>query len=196
MTSTSRRLALLVCLCTSALSHAQRAELPAPAGFSVGETWEWRQVDGRTQLEEGKLTRTVVNVDGVLQFSNGTANSQMAAALVDGGYKDSSKPWRAWPLEIGKKWVFDADWVRPDGVTGNTRQDVEVVAYEEVVVPAGKFMAYKIEHRGFFRNSSGGRGKQMDTYWYAPDAKADVKHVRNDGYNLFARELVSHKAPP
>lgn len=162
----------------------------------MGETWEWRQVDGRTKLEEGKLTRTVVNVDGVLQFSNGTANSQMAVALVDGGYKESSKPWRAWPLELGKKWVFDADWVRPDGVSGNTRQDVEVVAYEEVVVPAGKFMAYRIEHRGFFRNSSGGRGKQSDTYWYAPDAKADVKHVRNDNYNVYTRELVSHKAAP
>ena len=167
--------------------------MPAPASFNVGETWEWRQIDSRTKLEEGKFTRTVVNVDGILQFSNGSVNSQITAILIDGGNKQSSKPWRVWPLELGKKWVFDSDWVRPDGVSGNTKQDVEVVAYEEVDVPMGKFMAYKIEHRDFFRNSSGYHGKQSDTYWYAPDVKSDVKHVRDDGYNRYSRELVAYK---
>lgn len=167
--------------------------MPAPTSFNVGDIWEWRQVDNRTKLEEGKLTRTVVNVDGTLRFSDGTTSSQMSAILVNGGYKETSKPWRVWPLEVGKKWGVDSDWLRADGVSGNTRQDVEVMAYEEVVVPAGKFMAYKIEHRGFYRNSRGGQGRQNDTYWYASDAKADVKHVRDDGYNMYTRELVTYK---
>jgi len=68
-----------------------------------------------------------------------------------------------------------------------------VVAYEEVTVPAGKFMAFKIEHRGWFRNSRGSSGIQKDTYWYAPDAKADVKHIRDDEYNMYTRELISSK---
>lgn len=190
MTSVSRLLASLVCLTAAMVSHAQKAEMPPSASFNAGDTWEWRQIDSRTKLEEGKFTRTVVNVDGVLQFSNGTTNSQMSAILVNGGNMESSKPWRVWPLEVGKKWSVNADWTRPDGVTGNTKQDAEVVAYEEVAVPAGKFMAFKIEQRGWFQNSRPSRGKQNDTYWYAPDAKADVKHVRDDGY---IRELVSHK---
>ena len=193
MTSASRLLALLVCLTAAMLSHAQKAEMPPPASFSAGDTWEWRQIDNRTKLEEGKRTRTVVNVDGVLQFSDGTTNSQMSDILVNGGNMESSKPWRVWPLEVGKKWNFNADWSRPDGVTGNTKQDAEVVAYEEVTVPAGKFMAFKIEQRGWYQTSRPSRGKQNDTYWYAPDAKADVKHIRDDGYNLYIRELVSHK---
>ena len=194
MTSASRLLALLICLSVPVFSHAQRAEMPAPTSFNVGDTWEWRQIDNRTKLDEGKSTRSVVSIDGVLQFSTGTANSQMSAILVAGGYSGpQSKPWRAWPLEVGKKWVFDSDWLRPDGVSGNTKQDVEVVGYEEVVVPAGKFMAYKIIHRGYYRNSSGFSGQQNDTYWYAPDAKADVKQVRDDRYNLYTRELVSYK---
>ena len=72
-------------------------------------------------------------------------------------------------------------------------QDAEVVAQEEVSVPAGKFMAFKIEYRGWYRNSRGSSGKQNDTYWYAPEVKADVKHIRDDGYNMYTRELINYK---
>lgn len=54
-------------------------------------------------------------------------------------------------------------------------------------------MAYKIIHKGFYRNSNGNNGRQNDTFWYSPEAKADVKHLRDDGYNLYTRELVSYK---
>ena len=197
MISIIRLLAVIVCLVAPGISHAQKAEMPAPSAFNVGDTWEWREVDSRTKLEEGKRTRTVVNDRGILKFSYGygqknsqTRLDQISAAFIG---KPSLKPWRVWPLEVGKKWDFDADWVRADGVTGNTKQDAEVVAYEEVTVPAGKFMAYKIEYRGWYRNSGGGNGKQNDTYWYAPDVMADVKHIRDDGYNMYTRELVSYK---
>ena len=85
------------------------------------------------------------------------------------------------------------DWSRPDGVTGNTRQNAEVVAYEEVSTPAGKFMAYKIEHRGYFSTSRGRNGKQNDTYWYAPEVSADIKRVRDDSFNMYTRELTTYK---
>ena len=201
MSSILRLLAVIVCLVAPGISHAQKAEMSAPSAFNVGDTWEWREVDSRTKLEEGKFTRTVVNDRGILKFSYGYGQKnsqrggmrQISAAFIDGGDKHSPKPWRVWPLEVGKKWTTDIDWVRADGVTGNTKQDAEVVAYEEVTVPAGKFMAYKIEYRGWYRNSNGGNGKQDDTYWYAPDAMADVKHIRDDGYNMYTRELVSYK---
>lgn len=164
--------------------------MPAPTTFNVGDTWEWRQIDNRTKMEEGKRNRTAVKVDGILLFSNGTSNSQISQSFIG---EPASKPWRVWPLEVGKKWVFDGDWVRADGVSGNTKQDAEVVAYEEVTVPVGRFMAFKIEYRGWFRTSRGGSGKQNDTFWYAPDAYADVKHIRDDGYNMYTRELVAFK---
>jgi hypothetical protein len=193
MTSVSKSLALFACLAAPMLSLAQQAEMPDPASFKIGDTWEWLQVDNRTKQQEAKQTRSVLEVAGVLQFSNGITSSPLSMALVDGTNKPSSKPWRVWPLQVGKKWSVNADWIRPDGVTGNTKQDAEVAAYEEVVVPAGKFMAFRIEHRGWYQNSQGYRGKQNDSYWYAPDAQADVKHVRDDGYNLYTRELVSYK---
>ena len=169
---------------------AQKAEMPAPDSFKAGDKWEWRQVDNRTKLEEGQGTRTVVEVDGIRLFSDGTKNTPISTAFLG---DPAPKPWRVWPLELGKKWVADFDWSRPDGVTGNTKQDAEVVAYEEVSTPAGKFMAYKIEYRGFFKNSNGRNGKQNDTYWYAPEVSADVKRVRDAGLNMNTRELTAYK---
>ena len=185
-----RLLAVTVVLASPAISQAQKAEMPTPATFGVGDTWVWRQVDNRTKLEEGQRTRTVVIVDGILRFSDGRRNSQISSSFIG---NPSRKPWRVWPLELGKKWTYEEDWTRSDGVTGNTQQDAEVVAYEEVIVPAGKFMAFKINYRGWYRNSQGGSGKQNDTFWYAPDANADVKHIRDDGYNMYTRELTNYK---
>jgi hypothetical protein len=193
MYSSIRLLAITVWLATPAISQAQRAEMPAPTTFNVGDTWEWRQVDNRTKLEEAKVTVIVVNVDGILQFSNGITRWPIDKWYREGYFKPSPTPWRIWPLEIGKKWDLDADWERADGVSGNTRQNVEVVAYEEVTVPAGTFMAFKIVHRGWYRNSRGSSGRQDDTFWYAPDAKTDVRHFRDDGRNMYTRELITYK---
>lgn len=190
MKSVTRLLAVVVCLVAPATALAQKAEMPTPAAFNVGDTWEWRQVDNRTKLEEGKRTRTVVKDDGVLRFSGERGRFQISAAFLG---RPLQKPWRVWPLEVGKKWAYEEDWTRDDGVTGDTKQDAAVVAYEEVTVPAGKFMAFKIEHRGWYRTSRGGSGKQHDTYWYAPDVNADVKHIRDDGWNMYTRELITYK---
>jgi hypothetical protein len=186
-----RDLALAFGLVASAnAAISQKAEMPAPDSFKAGDKWEWRQVDNRTKLEEGRSTRTVVEVDGIRQFSDGTKNFPISTSFLG---EPASKPWRVWPLEIGKKWVYDGDWTRPDGVTGNTKQDAEVVAFEEISTPAGKFMAYKIEYRGFFKNSNGRNGKQNDTYWYSPEVSADIKRVHDDPFNMYTRELTAYK---
>ena len=190
----TKYLAFSVGVAIHTLSPAQQANLPESSVFRVGDTWEWVQIDGRTKLQETKQVRTVVDVDGSLQFSNGTTTLPIKTALIEGTFQTSPSPWRVWPLQVGKKWSFNADWIRADGVKGNTKQEAEIVAFEEVVVPAGKFMAFRIEYKGWYQNySQGGSGKQNDTYWYAPDSQADVKHVRDDRYNMYTRELVTYK---
>lgn len=165
--------------------------MPPTNSFKVGDRWEWRRIDSRSKMQDQIRTRSVVNVEGSLQFFDGTANVKIPDQFTNSTYDSSAKPWRIWPLEVGKKWVFDSTWRRPDGVTGTIKQDVQVLAYEEVVVPAGKFMAYRIEYRGLYRSSQGFSGKQNDTFWFAPDALADVKNVRDDGYNMYTVELTS-----
>jgi hypothetical protein len=189
--SKSIALAALLALPVATFSaHAQEAPMPSPDSFRKGDRWEWRQVDTRTQLEEGKRTRTVEEVDGVLKFSEN--GRHIAVSFPYLGPPGVKKPWRVWPLRVGASWQYDEDWTRPDGVTGNTKADVAVTAYEEVSVPAGKFMAFKIELKGFYRNARGGHGQQKDTFWYAPSAAADVKLMRDDGHNMWTRELTSY----
>lgn len=183
----------LVTVFAAGVATAQTAEMPAPITFKVGDKWEWRNADSRTNLEIGKRTRTVVDEGGRLKFFSGSGSSQISDAFIG---RASWKSWRVWPLEVGKKWAAEWDWTNPNGNAGITKQDVEVVAYEEVTVPAGKFMAFKIEHRGWYTNttSRGGRGKMNETFWYAPDAKADVKYTYDDGDDQTTRELISYKS--
>jgi hypothetical protein len=180
---------------TIATVSAQTADMPGPSSYAVGESWEWRRSDALTQLEEARIVATVVKTDAGVAFSADGKTMPVEVRVVHGNYNPSAKPWRVWPLAVGKRWEFEGTWARPDGVTGSSEQKVEVVAFEEVTVPAGKFMAYKIEHRGYFRNSSGNTGRQDDTYWYAPDVRADVKHERKSGRPVSVTELMSHKKP-
>lgn len=191
MIATIRGLAILSSLLLSGAALAQRAELPAPAAFNVGDRWQWQQVDNRTKAVEGGRTRTVIDEGGVMRFAFSDGASRPLSDVFIGN--PSKQPWRVWPLEVGKKWTFDEDWTRADGATGNTNQDVEVVAYEDVTVPAGTYKAFRIEYKGRYTNyRARSGGAQMDTYWYAPEVLADVKHVRDDGRNMYTRELVTY----
>jgi hypothetical protein len=129
--------------------------------------------------------REVVEDKGNREFllSDGT-RKPLAFPYVN---EPSPKPWRVWPLEVGKQWSLDVD-----APTYHLKQDARVAAREEVVVPAGKFVAFRLEYDGFVRTPSGFNGRITDTYWYAPDARADVKHTRRVGNTNFTRELTRY----
>lgn len=184
------RLPLLASLSMSALAAAQTAELPQPLSFSVGDSWEWVRTDTRTRLQEGRDIRTVVEVEGTRMFTNGRRQWQISESYVG---RPAARPWRVWPLEVGSHWVYEGTWSRSDGATGDTKQDVKVAVVEEVTVPAGKFMAYRIEYRGWYSSSTGNRGRQDETYWYSPEARTDVKRTYDDGHNAYTVELTSIK---
>jgi hypothetical protein len=177
----------------SAVTSAQTAEMPTSKDFVAGETWEFRRIDAITKLEEARTATTAVKTDTGMAFSTDGKTVPVETRMVNTGYTSAPKPWRVWPLAVGQRWAFEGTWARPDGVTGSSEQKAEVTAFEEVTVPAGKFMAFKIEHRGFFRNSSGNSGRQDDTYWYVPEVKADVKHERKSGRPVWVMELMSYK---
>jgi len=185
-------LATLVAAASS--SYGQQVARPAAADFHAGDRWEWRQVDSHSKGETGRFTRTIVARDGELRIADSVCGEMsLASAFTLDCDKVAAKPWRAWPLEVGRKWSTDVDWTRPDGASGNTSQDAVVAALEDVTVPAGTYKAYRIELDGWYRNSRGGHGRQRDVFWYVPELHADVKHTRDDGYNQYTRELVSFR---
>lgn len=164
---------------------------PTLKDYKVGEKWVWkwsRSVNGEVRAQ-GKDIQEVVDYHGKLGFWNGVDTVQISKFL---DQKHSSTPFRDWPLYVGKKWKFESEWENNEGTKGKTSQDVEVVSFEEVAVPAGKFMAYKIEYKGMVTNSRGYKGKMSDTWWYAPTVKTYIKHVNDDGYGVYTNELISY----
>ena len=185
--------AAFLCLAFSLPAIAQMAEMPSAKNFSAGDTWTWVQTDGRTKLEDARITRTAVETDAGLRFRQGGTNAISNYFI---GIPGQKQPWRLWPLQIGKTWTYEEDW-KDGAATGTFLQKVTVVAYEEVTVPAGKFMAFRIEHRG----GNGGVGAsgyafnkaQTDIYWYAPAVMADVRRTSVSQFRNWIRELASYK---
>lgn len=105
--------------------------------------------------------------------------------------KPDEKPFRKWPLKVGAKWEYEESWTSDDGTTGHTKQNVEVVAFEKITVPGGSYSAFKIVHRGAFKNARGSSAMN-DIYWYAPEMKADVKHVNESGGQTYTSVLVKY----
>lgn len=68
-----------------------------------------------------------------------------------------------WPLKVGSRWRYEGRFDnRLLGTSGPFENAYEVVAFEEVVTPAGTFEAFKIVSR-------------TATYWYSPTAKTIVR---------------------
>ena len=98
-----------------------------------------------------------------------------AGCMANGEFLGESKPYTArfeWPLQVGKKWRTQPHWVdhvlHPEW-SGEYWADYEVLGYEEVTVPAGRFMAFKV---GTTQTQS---GDWYETTWYSPQLGAVVK---------------------
>lgn len=120
-----------------------------------------------------------------------------AGCMADDAILAESKPYTArlaWPLQVGNQWRatarFEDHVLRPHW-SGTYWIDYEVLAYEEVTVPAGRYMAFKVgATKTQFNN-------WHETTWYSPEAGAIVKAAwgrkTNNGYGPFegSWELVS-----
>lgn len=196
MKFTSIFFALFTFCCTSVNAMAQEAQRPGIESFAVGETWEWKEklvVDAEPNkaLMESFETRTVVLDAGEKKFVKKFSGGSKTSAIDQADSKDDEKAFRKWPLKVGAKWEYEESWTSDDGTTGYTRQDVEVVAFEKVTVPSGTYSAFKIVHRGIFKNARGSSAMN-DTYWYSPEAKADIKHINESGGQTYTSVLVKY----
>lgn len=177
-------------LCYSCSNEA--TEHPEKEDYKLGEKWVWkwsRAVDGEVRAS-GQDIQEVVQYKGDLGIWNGMDTIPIATFL---DVKPGETPFRDWPLFVGKKWKYESEWENNEGTKGKTSQNVEVVAFEEVQVDAGSFMAYKIAYSGLVTNSRGFKGEMIDTWYYAPELKTYVKHINKDGYGIYTNELISYK---
>ena len=192
--------ALYVIGLMSSAVMAQEAQRPGIESYKVDETWEWKEkrvadIKPDKVLMEGFDIRTVVLDAGKKKFVKKFPGGSKTYEIDQTDSKGNEKPFRKWPLRVGAKWEYEDNWTSGDGTTGYTKQDVEVVAFEKIAVPSGTYSAFKIVHRGMFKNAHGS-GVMNDTFWYAPEVKADVKHVNESGDQTYTSVLVKYTKIP
>jgi hypothetical protein len=175
---------------------AQETQRPGIESFTVGETWEWKEklvadAEPNKVLMESLDTRTVILEAGEKKFVKKFAGGSKTYAIDQTDPSADEKVFRKWPLKVGAKWEYEESWTSDDGTTGYTKQDVEVVAFEKITVPSGTYSAFKIVHRGIFKNARGSSAMN-DAYWYSPELKADVKHINESGGQTYTSVLVKY----
>jgi len=176
---------------------------PTLKDYKIGEKWTFKHKIITTESlipREGETSEVVIEFKDGLAFlnrNNGISDTIQISSGLD--KKKERTPFLDWPLKVGKKWKYDVKWA-DDNMSGHKKQDAEVISFEEVIVDAGKFMAYKIEYKGKMTNSWGYDGALNDTYWYAPAINKNIK-VITSSYNFigegstFTKELIKYSRP-
>ena len=181
---------------------AQTAERPA---VRVGDQWHFVQYWGVPSTEPNRVwVIRSVTATGI----EGTENGEPLMLTPDLGvlesprHKDSNPRALTFPLEVGKRWRYESNWLfKPKGSQGRTIVDVAVVGHEKVRVAAGEFDAFKLVAKGSLHGTSPINsqyaGETTETYWYAPTARTIVKSVRHNPYLGTSRvELVRFQLRP
>jgi hypothetical protein len=145
-----------------------------PAGqdrYRVGDRFEYDAFDYYGRPQPARTLRVTAIKDGRIEFNGGNVVWDAMGNLIKdgGGTREPAKVVLPAELAIGKTWQtsFVAD--TPRGIEKN-HLSYRVVALEAVDVPAGRFMAYKIEGSGW-----AGYAHLTETHWIDPATFARVK---------------------
>ena len=170
----------------------------APPVYAVGSSWtvdvtvngetvrdvttiiEKREIDGR-EVDVHAQTEPSREPGGACDGANGRLHDAVThnwmACMKDGEILGSLSPHNGqyeWPLEVGKSWRSQRTWtdnVNPES-SGPGWEEFTVVAWEEVTVPAGTFMAYKVTRT---KTSWQSPSDEVSVTWYAPEYGGGVK---------------------
>ena len=163
--------------------------------YSVGEEWVWKYkgVSDKGEVRsDGEDARKIVDLNGVLTILIGK-DSVPVSDLVKP--ETSKTPRFKWPLEVGKKWMYERAWTSQDGTKGKQSQDAEVLSYKEETVGAGTFMAYTIQYKGKITNSRGYSARIDEVWLYAPKVKNFIKLTQTQDDFVYNEELIKYENP-
>jgi len=100
------------------------------------------------------------------------------------------------PLAPGRQYSAAWEMRRPRAGAFHVRHErkVNVVGWEDIEVPAGKFRALKVQAIGHFRRFDRiASDEARNTYWYVPQVKRWVKHVCQDVNLEVVEELYFYR---
>jgi hypothetical protein len=192
-------------VCLALLAHAALAQKADAPAVRVGDEWQFAVYYSVPSTVPNRIWTITAVGDAELE---GTENGEPLRLTPELNLRDSprvaeSNP-RAlsFPLEVGKRWYYESEWLfKPKGSRGRSSVDVVVAGYERIRVAAGEFDAFKVVSRGALSGrspiGSDYAGETVSTYWYAPAARAIVKSVTHNPYlGTSTVELVGARLQP
>jgi hypothetical protein len=108
------------------------------------------------------------------------ASGWTAVSAPDGSIRENKGEFLRFPLAPGVSypWAYDIRRPRSGAFHVKHERTVVVTRWEDVVVPAGKFRALRIEFNGSFqRQDQLAAGRTRAVYWYVPQVKRWVKYT-------------------
>ena len=179
----------------------------APSAYGIGTTFVGNlTVNGDTTVSTDTMVQKIERDGRILDvYEHATPSSDpggacdgethvlwdsqtqnWAGCMANGEILGENKPYAArfeWPLQVGNRWRSQPRWedrvLHPDW-SGEYWSDYEVLAYEEVTVPAGRYMAFKV---GTIRTQ---HDDWYEVSWYSPQVGAVVKaewgRTEDNGY--------------
>jgi hypothetical protein len=172
----------------------ETAPVPKP-DVKVGDMWSYQftnlvasapkpsRAESRVMFVGGDAIMTVVrSADG--RESDAIFNAEWnAISLSSGWVYDQPQRIHKFPLTVGETYpyLFEST-MRGRPARYRNEGTAKVAGWEDVIVPAGKFRAVKIELRGAWQrlDSTGGAPQRWDV-WYVPEVKRMVKYLYEEG---------------
>lgn len=180
--------AVYVCLCmllfsaigilspTFAQSPPPGAKVAPLPKYHVGDQWvmDWEGTLRKPKVikvtEKGHVKE---NEDGQQRFFDKGHN--LIGRGSDGRImSNASVKIRGFPYWVGKKWKSNSFFMNNSGREISYSSNFVVEALEEVTVPAGKFMAYKISEERTYDHS---QRTLSIVRWYSPKTKSHIKRI-------------------
>ena len=183
-------IAIAACLSTNALT--QNSVVAEKPKFRAGDKFSYCRFDLRTDEKRDCYTLEYVETRraalGDLEHVFSQRNAQGVAFEIrttddlatkfrgtDGATFEPHNYTYKFPFGVGSRWEGQYDLRFPDNPSWNNNRTkvAEVVAYEEIEVPAGKFKAFKIKYDNWRNDSSrrviGGRTADDELIYYCPE---------------------------
>ncbi len=161
-----------------------------PAGvdrFRVGDSWAVERTDRLAGNHVSRFRSEVTAIEGgrVLIDGGKTIFDQMGGVLLNSfGAKDPAVAVAPADLQIGKRWRSAFTNTIPGGKAARNFYDHRVAALEEVVVPAGRYRAFRIESNGESISPNSAQ-RLHNMHWVDPATmtlvRRDVRHTSYDG---------------
>jgi hypothetical protein len=149
------------------------------------------------ELVDSRAIHAVIEQQGRRRETDATWTSEWNAVVApDEGVVEVEKGVFQFPLSPGLQYSAAWEMRRPRAGAFHVRHErkVNVVGWEDIEVPAGKFRALKVQADGHFRRFDRlASDEARNTYWYVPQVKRWVKHVYQDVNLEVVEELYFYR---